>query len=194
MRTVVQIFSRVGGQRSILALGGIYVALGLIWPLFQIGGDTSLQEGVIIAVLTGGSGLFLLYGGYRLPQTEIHPDFFSLIARWCFRAIGVIIGILVFIEIVTDLTDVVANSLILSALAAVAGFGAGRHDARAKSRAYVLEQRNEDLQQTQAELEEKVARLETSEQRYRTVTEPTDCSIVDIGVLPLLRNRTTAPP
>ncbi len=81
------------------------------------------------------------------------------------------VGILLFIALVAELNDPANNFLILPALAAVAGFAAGRHDARAKTRAYTLERRNEALQQTQAELEQTVDRLEASEERYRTVTE-----------------------
>ena len=171
MKPVGDMLPSVGGRRAILALGGVYTVLGVVWSLAQVAGDASPQVGLIIAVLVGGSGAVLLYGGFRLPQTDIHSSFFPTIAEWCFRGIGVIVGILFFIEIVTDLTAVAANFLILSALGAVAGFGVGRHDARARSRAYVLEQRNEELQQTQAELEETVEQLEASEQRYRTVTE-----------------------
>uniref|UniRef100_A0A8A2VI00 histidine kinase n=1 Tax=Haloterrigena alkaliphila TaxID=2816475 RepID=A0A8A2VI00_9EURY len=113
----------------------------------------------------------LFYWGYRLPQSDIRPEFFATVASWCFRAVGVMVGILVFIGLVAHLNDPAHNFLILPALAAVAGVGAGRHEARAKTRTYTLEQRNQELQQTQSELEETVTRLEESEQRYRTLAE-----------------------
>ncbi|GAB3668971.1 hypothetical protein GCM10028856_15150 [Halopiger thermotolerans] len=81
------------------------------------------------------------------------------------------VAILVFIALVADLNDPAHNFLILPALAAVAGVGAGRHDARAKTRTFTLKQRNKELRETQTELEETVARLEESEQRYRTLAE-----------------------
>lgn len=171
MADVTQISADVDGRRAILALGGVYATIGGIWPFVQVGGDTSLTESLIITILVGGTGIALLYGGYRLPQTEIHSEFFRSIAIWCARGIGIMIGILLFIELVDSLNDLVANFLILPALAALAGFGAGIHDARAKTREYTLEQRNQELQETQSELEETVAQLEQSEQRYRTVTE-----------------------
>ncbi|AEH39233.1 PAS/PAC sensor signal transduction histidine kinase (plasmid) [Halopiger xanaduensis SH-6] len=113
----------------------------------------------------------LFYWGYRLPQTDIRPEFFDTVAVWCFRAVAVMVGILVFIALVADLNDPAHNFLILPALAAVAGTGAGRHDARAKTRTYTLKQRNQELQETQAELEETVDQLQESEQRYRTLAE-----------------------
>ncbi|WP_226008061.1 sensor histidine kinase [Natrinema salinisoli] len=168
---MTQIFSDVDGRHAILALGGAYTSIGVIWPFIQVAGDTAFTESLTISILVGGAGIVLLYGGHRLPQTEIHPEFFRSIAIWCFRGIGVMIGILIFIELIDSLNDPAANFLILPALAALAGFGAGIHDARAKTREYTLEQRNQELQQTQTELEETVDRLEESEQRYRTVTE-----------------------
>ncbi|NHN47970.1 PAS domain S-box protein [Halostella sp. JP-L12] len=113
----------------------------------------------------------LCYWSYRLPQTDIRPEFFDTVASWCFRTVGVMVGILVFIALAANLNDPAHNFLILPALAAVAGVGAGKHDARAKTRTYTLKQRNEELEETQAELEETVARLEESEQRYRTLAE-----------------------
>ncbi|QFU84848.1 sensor histidine kinase [Natronorubrum aibiense] len=60
---------------------------------------------------------------------------------------------------------------ILTALSSVAGFAVGFHDAKAKTRAHVLEQRNRELRETQTELEDTVTQLEESEHRYRTLTE-----------------------
>ncbi|WP_345782550.1 ATP-binding protein [Halostagnicola sp. A-GB9-2] len=50
--------------------------------------------------------------------------------------------------------------LILSALSSVAGFGVGTRDARAKTRALELNQRNQELQELRAQLEESNERLE----------------------------------
>ncbi|WP_276255476.1 ATP-binding protein [Halomontanus rarus] len=171
MMPLDRFLSDFGGRRAILSLGGLYAATGLIWPLTQVGDRLSLSDALIVAVLVGGSGIVLLYGGYRLPRTDIHPTFFTTIAGWCLRAIGVIVGVLLFISLVGQQSDPVTNALILSALAGVAGFAAGTHDARAKTRAYVLEQRNQELQATQVKLEETVDRLEASERRYQTLTE-----------------------
>ncbi|WP_226023198.1 sensor histidine kinase [Halomicrobium salinisoli] len=171
MSPLTRFLRAVGGRRSLLALGSAYVLLAAAWPFVEVLGDGSFEEGVIVSILVGASGAVLLYGGYRLPETEIRPKFYTTIANWCFRAVGVMVGILLLIALVAHLNDPANNFLILPALAAVAGFAAGRHDARAKTRAYTLEQRNEALQETQAELEQAVDRLEASEERYRTVTE-----------------------
>ncbi|WP_312907412.1 sensor histidine kinase [Natronosalvus caseinilyticus] len=171
MNPLARFHSAFGGRRAILALGGLYAVIGVSWPLTQVGEALSSSAAIIVVVLVSGSGLVLLYGGYGLPRTDIQPRFFTTIASWCLRAIGVVASILLFIYLAGQLSDPVNNFLILSALAGVAGFGAGAYDARAKSRTYVLEQRNQELQDTQAELEETLDRLAASEQRYRTLTE-----------------------
>ncbi|WP_312908273.1 ATP-binding protein [Natronosalvus caseinilyticus] len=171
MKPLTGILSIIGGRRAILGLGSAYIILSVIWPFASIPRPTPLEEELIISVLIGGTGITLFYWSYRLPQTEIRPEFFDTVAIWCFRAIGVMVSILVVIALVAELNDPAHNFLILPALAAVAGTGAGRHDARAKTRTFTLKQRNRELQETQAELEETVARLEESEQRYRTLAE-----------------------
>ncbi|OAQ54283.1 histidine kinase [Natrinema mahii] len=171
MAPATRLGTDVSGRDVITGLGVLYALLGTTWPLVQPTGDVSAQERVIVAVLVGGAGLVLLYGSSRLPRTDIRPGFFGTVASWSLRGVGAVVGILLFIELVGDLSDPTGNFLILSSLAAVAGFGAGVHDARAKSRAYTLEQRNDELQRTRSELEETVDRLEESERRYRTITE-----------------------
>ena len=171
MKSLTDVLSNIGGRRAILGLGSVYIILSIVWPFVAISRPTPLEEELIVSILVGGAGITLFYVGYRLPQTDIRPEFFDTVASWCFRAVGAMVGILVFIALVADLNDPAHNFLILPALAAVAGVGAGRHDARAKTRTYTLEQRNRELEETQARLEETVARLEESEQRYRTLAE-----------------------
>ncbi len=164
MKPLAGILSDIGGRRAILGLGSVYILLSVVWPLVGMQRPTPFVEELIVSILMGGAGIILIYVGYRLPQADIRPKFFDTVAIWCFRAVGVMVGILVFIALVADLNDPAHNFLILPALAAVAGVGAGRHDARAKTRAHTLKERNQELQETQAELEE-------SEQRYRTLAE-----------------------
>ncbi len=148
-----------------MTLGGLYVALGVAWPLAQVRADMPPREGLSIAVLTVGAGIALLYGGYRLPQTDVRPEFFGTVAGWCLRGVVAIAVILLFLELLVDLSNVVANVLILSSLAGVAGFAAGLYDARARTRTRELELRNRELERTKAELEEAVDQLRTSNER-----------------------------
>ena len=171
MTPLSDVLSDIGGRRAILALGGGYTVLSVVWPFVGVRRPTPLEEELIVSILVGGAGIVLFYGGYRLPQTDIRSEFYATVASWCLRSVGVMVAILVFIGLVAELNDPVHNFLILPALAAVAGVGAGTHDARAKTRTYTLKERNQELQRTQAELEETVARLEESEQRYRTLAK-----------------------
>ncbi|WP_254523141.1 ATP-binding protein [Natrinema caseinilyticum] len=165
------VVSDVGGRRSILSLGALYSAIGVIWPLTPIGGARSIAESLVVFFLVAGSGIVLLLGGYRLPDADIDSEFVPPIATWCLLAVGAMGTTLGFVALAGHVSDPASKFFIFSALAAVTGFGAGRRDARAKSRASVLERRNEDLRRTNAELEESVDRLEESERRYRLLAE-----------------------
>lgn len=146
MSYLSRLSEKTDGGRAVLTLGGLYVATALLWPLTYVIGSRTVGETLIISTLTGGPGLVLLYGGYRLRRSDIRPDLFSTVANWCFRGIGSILVILLFVELAAGMSDPVANVLILSALASVAGLGMGYHDARAKTRA-----RNAEEKQLEAE-------------------------------------------
>ena len=171
MNPAARITSSIHGRAFLYAIGGAYVGLGIAWPAWLSTQGSPLRVGAIIATVVVGCGISLSFGTYRLPQRDIHPDVYPTITRWCLRAIGLIGLLVVALEVAVGVTDPGTNLLILTALGAIAGFAAGRHDARAKSRAYTLEQRNEELQEAKADLEATVEQLEESDRRYRTVTE-----------------------
>nr|WP_224332164.1 hypothetical protein [Haloprofundus halobius] len=145
--------SRVNWSRIVVGLGALYLAFAAGYPLVAVE-DTSRGTHVVVAVLVGGSGLALLYGGYRLPRTSICPELFSTVARWCLGGIGAMIGLLSFVALVAGITSIVENVLILSALASVAGFIAGMYDARAKTRRLELRETIEQLQASNERLEQ----------------------------------------
>ncbi|RKD88630.1 PAS domain S-box-containing protein [Halopiger aswanensis] len=165
-----QFFSFHRGRKLLVALGGLYIVLGIGYP-FLPDIDTPLGIDLIITLLVVGSGVLLFFVGYRLPQTDIHPETFPVITKWCVGGISSMLGLIGLIAMVAGLRDPIQNILILTAIGSTAGLAAGTYDARAKTRTRTLEQRNRELNRTQAELEETVTQLEESEQRYRTLTE-----------------------
>ena len=173
MDYVVRGVRRIGGRRVILALGGLYLIAAAGFPVTSAVGNRSADEVVVISVLVGASGLVLTYGGYRLSQTNIRPDLYHVVAGWCLRAIEVMVGILLFISLITALTDPLANFLILSALASVAGLGMGYHDGKAKTRAIDAEEYSQELEETNEALEEANEALK----RYQTIVETVDDGI-----------------
>ena len=141
----------VEGRRIIVSLGGLYVTLVAGYSLVQHTHDAPPALILILATLVGTPGIILLYGGYRLPRTDIRPEFHLTVAKWCLGGAGVALGVVSLATIVSDTTSIVPNLLILSALGSIAGFAAGTHDARAKTR--------------ELELRETVERLKTSNER-----------------------------
>ncbi|RBI64611.1 hypothetical protein DMJ13_09080 [halophilic archaeon] len=160
MKGESRVLSMVDGWHVIVALGGLYVALAAFWPFTPLVGERTLNEVLMISVLTAVPGFVLLYSGYRLPGTDIRPGLSATVVRWCLGSIGVMLGILLFVAFAADLNDPVANLFILTALASVAGLGMGIHDARARTRALNAEERRREAERYSQELE-----------RYETIVE-----------------------
>ncbi|MFC4440309.1 ATP-binding protein [Halostagnicola sp. GCM10023398] len=152
----------LGGRHVIITLGGLYIALAVGWALVQASLGTFLPSILVGSSFIGGFGFILFVGGYRLPQTDIHPNFYSFIAVRCLGGLGLIILILILYELqpAAGIENIDRSVLILTGFGTAAGFGVGRYDAQAKSRAREIELQNQKLQQIQDELEESNKRLE----------------------------------
>ena len=64
------------------ALGGLVLALGLGQVMLVISEGGGFFEALVYGFLIGVPGIALLYGSYRLPQTDLHPDGYPRIAGW----------------------------------------------------------------------------------------------------------------
>ena len=161
---------RLGGRRVLVALGGLYAVLAVAWPLL-VPGTEPLAEIEILGILVGGSGLVLLATGYWLPRTDIHPDLYSTVARWCLGGIGVMLSILLLSAFLGTLDDAVKGALGLTSLASVAGLGMGFYAAEAKTRTRAVEARRCELQRANSKLKRANRELERYETIVETVTD-----------------------
>ena len=159
----------LNGRRFVSGLGGILVVLTAGYPLLPTADGVSVDLWVVLGILAGIPGLVLVYGGYRLPRTDIIPEFYATVSTWCLRGVVVGLGILVPIVLASGDTNLLGNSLLLAGLGSLAGFGAGSYDARAKTRTH-------QLQETVDELERSNERLE----RHRQYTDDILNSIDDV--------------
>ncbi|SDK24260.1 ATP-binding protein [Natronorubrum texcoconense] len=143
----------IGGRGLVVALGGLYVAIAVGWAFVLIGNAVPAGSIMLVSLLIGVPAVFVCYGGYRLPRTDIHPACYDTIASRCLDALAVMVSILLLYHI--QPADSLAGSfqtvLILTALSTAAGFAIGTNDAQAKTRA--------------RELEETVAQLRASNER-----------------------------
>ncbi len=172
-------FTEYDGRRIVFALGGLYVAAAIGWRFMSIAENVLLNQSLTISTLIGVPGFVLLYGGYRLPRTEVRPVFFQTIAKWCLGSIGVMLGVLLFIALAADITSVVVNTLILTALASVAGLGMGFHDARAKTRALNAEERRQEAERYGQELRRYESIVETVNEGILAVDENSHFTLVN---------------
>ncbi|MCU4971939.1 ATP-binding protein [Halobacteria archaeon AArc-m2/3/4] len=154
--------SAVDGRSVVVALGVLYVALAVGWGYVLVSRETSSASLVLVSLLIGGPGIVLLYGGSRLPETDIRPEFYATVAGRSLIGLGVMVTILGLYHLQPD--DSLAGSfqtvLILTALSTVAGFGIGINDAQARSRAFDVEERNRELERTRSHVEERNRELE----------------------------------
>ncbi|WP_135306414.1 sensor histidine kinase [Haloarcula amylovorans] len=153
MGYLIRCIAIIGGRRVLFALGGLYILFAAGVPVVSLLGDRPTEAALTTSILVGTSGIVLFYGGHRLPETNIRPDVFPVVAGWCIRAGVLMIGILLFMTLITTLTDPIANFLILSGLASVAGLGMGYHDGQAKTRAKDAEEYGEKLERQNERLE-----------------------------------------
>ena len=138
-------------RRAIIALGVLYFGLGLWWAYVEIAGGTPVTNALILSFFIAGPGLIVLSGGYRLPRTDIDPEFYSRILVWCLGAIGVMSGLLALYHLqpAASISNPGRVILIISAFVLVPSFAGGFKDARAKSTAYVLERSVDLLHKTE---------------------------------------------
>jgi signal transduction histidine kinase len=143
------------GRRVVVGLGVGYLIFAVGWLAAPVPIESTLAADLVEFVLIFGPGLVLVYGGYRLPRTDIRPEFYATVAKWSLGGMAVMSGVIVFYGLQpgegVDNTSVV---FILTGLAAVAGFAGGVHSAQAKTRTAELEETVEQLRTANERLEQ----------------------------------------
>lgn len=95
-------FSLSTGRQFITTLGVIFVALVISYPFLPFVDDTSSDIWVVLGLLAGIPGLLLLYGGYRLPRTDVRSELYPTIGNWCLRGIAVGLAIMIPLVLASD--------------------------------------------------------------------------------------------
>ncbi|WP_339102430.1 ATP-binding protein [Haloterrigena salinisoli] len=157
----------VGGRPLIASLGALYIVLAIGWSIGQLNLGKPASNVMLVAAFIGIPGLVLLYGGYRLPRTDIRPRFYPVVARWCFGGLLLLLSMLALyqLEPAKGVNDPSQAALVLSAFGIAAGFGVGVYDALAKTQALEVKRRNRELQEVKRRLEETNSELEASNER-----------------------------
>ena len=136
---------------AIVALGLLYVIIGFWWAYVEISQGTAVSSAMIIAFFVVGPGIVVLFGGYRLPRTEINPTFYARIMGWCLGGIGVLVGLLTLYHFqpAASIDNPGRAILIISAFVLVPSFVGGLNDARSQSNAFLLERTVDLLHQSE---------------------------------------------
>ncbi|NUB89459.1 histidine kinase [Haloterrigena sp. SYSU A121-1] len=173
MGSRTRVSSAIGGRVTITLLGALYVAFAVAWAAQRLTDGGSTSNVALVASFIGVPGLILLYAGYRLPRTDIRPEYYPTIGRWAIGGAGLLLGILVLyqLEPAESVSEPFRAALVLTAFGSVAGFGVGIHDALAKTRAFEIRRRNGELRRIKAELDETVEQLETANREFEASNE-----------------------
>lgn len=136
----------IGENRIIAALGGLHIAMAVaritLWE-----GDNPLSAIVATDLLIILPGIALLYGGYRLPDTDLHPEVYPRVLSRCLAGIAVMLGVVGLLAISTGLNRPIFTPMAGTALGSVAGFAIGINESRALSKAYEAERHRNELRQ-----------------------------------------------
>jgi signal transduction histidine kinase len=153
MGTPERLVYAIGEGRIIALLGALYLALSGTLSTVLLATDAMLIEVVGRFALVGVLGSVLVYGGYRLTDSALHPAVYPRVVAWTFGGFGAMLAVLGTIALISPsgVDNPAFSSLLATALGSVGGFGAGVHDGRARTR--------------ERELRETVERLRTSNER-----------------------------
>ncbi|WP_435181445.1 copper transporter [Halorussus sp. AFM4] len=159
--------SLVSSTRMFYLFGTIYILAAIGRAFYVVTSSEALLTGIIDFLFVGGPGFVLLYGGYRLPQTDIHPKTYSRISLWCLGGFGVT---LVLVELLRLEPGVIFRyprwALTLStSLGTASGFLIGVYDARGITRAAQLRNQRQQLQQQQQQLHQQSQKLQRQNAR-----------------------------
>ena len=152
----------IDGRLLIMALGLVYLGLAVAKSILPVSHGGSFVATLVVFSFIGGSGVVLLVGGYRLPRTDVDPQFYTDVFLRCLAGIVVMLAILGLYHLQPDtgISEPLRSVPILTGFSAVAGFAVGMSDARAKTRAVQLERQNRLLERAQEQLAESNQRLE----------------------------------
>lgn len=158
----------VSSTRVLVILGGLYITLAVVRVVLITAEGRSFGSAATGFFLTSGFGLLILYGGYRLSSTDLHPEVYPRIVAWTLGGFGVMLTIMVLIQL-SPTGGSIDHPLFAiplgTGIGSVSGLAVGINEAKALSRAQEAEQNNWELKRTEAELKETVERLEASNER-----------------------------
>ncbi|UPW01153.1 HAMP domain-containing histidine kinase [Halorussus gelatinilyticus] len=137
------------------ALGLLYVVLAVGRFAAVVASGDSLAEALLNVVQVGGPGAMLLYGGLRLPATELRPEAYPRVVTWCLGGAAVLLGIvgLLFLDPDVNVNHPLWSVVLAAAVGNLGGFAIGTNEARAISRARDAEDHERELQRQNERLE-----------------------------------------
>lgn len=121
----------------IAALGGLFIALAAGQVILVVSSGGTIGEALVDAILIGLPGIVLTFGGFWLPQTDLHSDGYPRVASWSLGGAGLMIGVVLLLMLNPggSVDRPIRAGMIAMALGSVAGLAIGTNEARAITQA-----------------------------------------------------------
>ncbi|UPW01790.1 HAMP domain-containing histidine kinase [Halorussus gelatinilyticus] len=152
----------------VLAFAGTtYVGLAVGLAVLVVVGNGGGVVGILDFIIVGGPGLVLLYGGYRLPRSDIDPDAYSRVVAWCLAGFAIILGFLGLLDLepLNPFRITVWSATFSTAIGTASGFLVGMYDARATTQARQLQEQHRQLREQREKLERRQQQLQRQNRR-----------------------------
>ncbi|RQG99003.1 ATP-binding protein [Natrarchaeobius oligotrophus] len=156
MATWERFTTALGAGRIIIVLGTLFIASAVIRGASQVDAGAPVVSALFVSLFITVPGVLLIYGGYRLPETDVRTEFYPIVAKWCVGGFFVMIAFLGIYHVVVEggISNPVRAVLILSAFSSLAGLGLGVREARTRTREREVEEVVERLRESNERLEQ----------------------------------------
>ncbi|THE64224.1 GHKL domain-containing protein [Salinadaptatus halalkaliphilus] len=156
MGTGARLIETIGERRLIVAIGVVFLVAAAIRGYVRIASGTAPTSALFVSVFISIPALILLYGGYRLREMDIHPDFHSTVATWTTGGVLAMVGFLAVYNVVVEggISNPDRAFTILPAFSALAGFALGLRDAQIKTSKREIDTTVEQLRMSNERLEQ----------------------------------------
>lgn len=123
--------------RLVAALGGLFVVLGAGRAVLVVIEGGAFFATLVDGVLIGVPGIVLMYGGHRLPNSNLHPDAYPRVASWSLGGAGLMLGVVLLLTLDPggSVDRPIRAGVIAAALGSIAGLAIGTNEAKAITQA-----------------------------------------------------------
>ncbi|MFC6752043.1 sensor histidine kinase [Halorubrum tibetense] len=142
--------------------GGVICLISISQTMLELFGDGSVVTALFHLILVGTPGVILMYTGYRMPRSDISPQYYPRLIAWIVGGTGVMFGFIVLRDFHPGVTVewTVGTQSIALLIGSIGGLSIGIQESKATTRTEELKERTHELKDREQHLERQNERLE----------------------------------